>query len=218
MGDAGGDEQPQSLAQRGKDKVVGKATERLEGMEGGGQISEALSSSSTIHLIMLLQLIPSVYLSWYIVAFVLCLVFGLRGDFFILTFFEPFDYENFSPAVEAGDWRPLVHWLSLVITQTLIAPLLIIIVCYGFCSARPIQRDATTLSTTLGMLHFFLSTTAMQQTPENWVWFATTFPCGYIMGKSAEFVLGRMQNKRKPKRRRITRNFNKTTPYADWKS
>ena len=32
MGDAGGDEQPQSLAQRGKDKVVGKATERLEGM------------------------------------------------------------------------------------------------------------------------------------------------------------------------------------------
>ena len=105
MGDAGGDEQPQSLAQRGKDKVVGKATERLEGMEGGGQISEALSSSSTIHLIMLLQLIPSVYLSWYIVAFVLCLVFGLRGDFFILTFFEPFDHENFSPAVEAGDWR-----------------------------------------------------------------------------------------------------------------
>ena len=164
---------------------------------------------------MLLQLIPLTYLAWYVVALVLSLAFGLRGDYFVITFFEPFDHENFTPAVEAGDWRPLVHWLSTVITQTLIAPCLIIIVCYGPGSSRPIHREATNLSTTLATLHFFLATTVMQAAPENWVWFATTFPCGYFMGKSAELVLAHV-TKNKPRRRRIRRSQTRTAPYNAW--
>ena len=57
------------------------------------------------------------YLIYYIIAAVLAGALGTKFDGL-----EPFDHEKFTPAVESDNLRPLVNWLSMVLTFGLFAP------------------------------------------------------------------------------------------------
>ena len=57
------------------------------------------------------------YLIYYIIAAVLAGALGTKFDGL-----EPFDHEEFTPAVESDDLRPLVNWLSMVLTFGLFGP------------------------------------------------------------------------------------------------
>lgn len=133
----------------------------------------------------LLCVIPAVYAAFYVVAAILSASFGTRFDGV-----EPFDHISFSPATESADRRPLVDWLTTVVTLTTIGPWLIY---FGLGDAH----RATDCGQAVLSIHFFLTTTVTQRTPDNWVWWSTVMPCGIFMGRMAEFLCSR-----KPRRRR----------------
>ena len=170
--------------------------------EGGGGLAEHIGSSDTFLIRALLIVVPLTYAAWYGAAAVLSIAFGINGGQFLLTFLEPFDHIQFTPAATADDWRPLVHWLAMVLTLTMACPWLIYFAC------RPHKR-ATECSTAFNALHFFLCTTLTQETPENWIWWATVMPCGVFMGRMAEFMIAMMPP---PKKRRS--GLQSVTPYS----
>ena len=203
----GGDAKPsmrsraEAAANQGRERGAGKLAE----MEGGEGLADLVGGGDAGVLRVLLVIVPCQYLAWYFAAATLSLAFGVTGDSFIITFVEPFDHINFTPMVEGGAWKPLVNWLSTVLTLTLVSPWLIYFGC------RPAKDRATDCSTAMQALHFFLATTVTRQTPENWIWWATVMPCSVFMGKVAQFMITHLKQQRKDRRRgRPTTPYNKS--------
>ena len=165
--------------------AVGKGKE-IAGGDAAGKAKEALGGGKNMFIVKaMVGLLPSTYLVWYGVVFALTAAFGLGGGNFFIQGLEPFDHVVFSPLVDGSDWRPLVHWLSMVLTMAFACPLMI----YSWCRKVPDSTKATECSTAINAIHFFLCTTVTQQTPENWIWWATFMPCGLFMGKMAQFMM-----------------------------
>ena len=192
-----------NVGRAGGAKAADTAADKVGDMKGDMTSFRGTTGKNIIYV--LFMVLPSFYLAWYVAAITLSAAFGIRGSFFIITFLEPFDHINFSPVIEGGQWRPLVHWLSMIFAMAFAGPWLIYFAC------RP-KRLATDASTAVNSLHFFLCTTITQQTPENWIWWATFMACGVFMGRTAEFMIARipMSNKR----RWSDGNKKKTTPYS----
>ena len=152
-------------------------------LEGGADFEEHETGTSVFHA--LLWIVPGLYIVWYVLALILLAVLGQGSS---ITFTEPFDHNAFTPAVTA-DRRPLVNWLSMLLSTTVAGPWLV------YFAIREARR-ATDCAIAVGSLHFFLSTTVTRQTPENWVWFATFMPCMLFMGRMAEFMLARFERRR----------------------
>ena len=74
------------------------------------------------------------------------------------TGLEPFEHENFRPAVDSADLRPLVTWLSMVLTFCLFGPWI------TYFSVRDSER-AVDNATAIQGLHVFLSTTCAPTVP-----------------------------------------------------
>ena len=198
-----------SAKEQGKDKfksVVGESEE-------GGELMEHLQGTETATIRSLIIFVPSVYLAWWLTALLLSMFFGISGEGWkSITFMEPFDHIAFSPVIESGavegeNRRPLVNWLSMVMTMTLPGPWLLYLTC------RPHANTATDVSTAFNALHFFLCTTITQVTPENWIWWATTMSTGFFLGRSAEFLIAKIKKKKKPRR---ATTGEKATPYKKW--
>ena len=188
----------EQVAERGRERAI----EQVEGMEGGEEIGAILGGDNFV-LRALLILVPCQYIAWYGAVVGLSLAFGVSGDDFLINFIEPFDHENLSPLIVDGDRRPLVIWLSCVLTLTLANPWLIFIVC------RHDSSRAVEIATPMQALHFFLCTTVTQATPENWVWWATVMPCSQFMGRMAAFMINHIRTRKRPRRRGAP-----TTPYT----
>ena len=124
-----------------------------------------------------------------------------------ITGFEPFDHVNFTPAIEDGDWQPLINFLSFVLAYTVAGPWLI------FFATRDASR-ATDVSQAVMSLHFFLCTTVTQQTPENWIFWATYMPSGIFMGRMAEFMLSRLAALSDGRKRRSDQS-NRVSAFCD---
>ena len=169
------------------DRARQASAKALGGLDGGEEVAEHVAAADSFVFRALLWIIPSLYIIWYAVAIILMLVFGSWGS---ISGIEPFDHVSFSPVATANDWRPLVHWLSMTLTLTLAGPWLI----YFFVRA---PSRATDCSTAVSSLHFFLCTTVTQETPENWIWWATMMPCTVFMGRMAEFMLTRFAKGRR---------------------
>ena len=170
----------ESGAERAR-QASAKALEKF----GGEEVAEYVAAGDSFVFRALLWIVPCLYILWYAVAAILMLGFGSWGSF---SGIEPFDHVAFSPVATANDWRPLVNWLSMTLTLTLAGPWLI----YFFTRA---PSRATDCSTAVASIHFFLCTTVTQETPENWIWWATTMPSTVFMGRMAEFMLTRFARK-----------------------
>lgn len=193
-----------AVAEKAEAKAREKGVSWLEEREGGEGLAEHLGGADTFVLRALFVVIPLQYLAWYAAALALCVVFGTTGNAFLITFVEPFDHINFTPLVEDGEWQPLVNWLATVLTVTLADPWIVYFIL------RP-KKEAITCQTAMQALHFFLATTVTQQTPENWIWWATTMPCYVFMGRVAEFLIARL-----PPKERKRRTGARTTPHNKW--
>ena len=191
-------------AEEGAEKAKEKGLEKLGEMEGAEGITDALGGSDTFILKKLLIVIPCLYGAWYGAAAALSFGFGISGESFLITGFEPFDHIQFSPVFEGDEFRPLVHFLGMVLTMCLAGPWLIYFAC------RP-EKRATEISTAINSLHFFLATTVTQETPENWIWWATFMASGFFMGRMAEFMIAKLPVRRK--RRRKDDSQQMPTPY-----
>ena len=177
-GGEGGDEEEALTV---KDKVKGKITDALGEREGGGAVADLIANEDTFILRGLVWIVPGIYIFHYASVAIMMTAFGLIDG---ITGFEPFDHVNFTPAIEDGDWQPLINFLSFVLAYTVAGPWLI------FFATRDASR-ATDVSQAVMSLHFFLCTTVTQQTPENWIFWATYMPSGIFMGRMAEFMLSR---------------------------
>lgn len=194
--DASAKERVDNLKERGN-SWVDDEKDRISSTD----ISEHLNDTFIVKALVLS--VPGTYAVWYINVLLISAIIGVN-----VTWLEPFDHVAFSPIVaEDGDHRPLVHWLSTVLTLTLATPWII------YFSIRPTKR-ATDVSTAITSLHFFLCTTITQETPENWIWWATMMPCGVFMGRVAEFMIARLPSKRRRAGRRVANQD--VTPYAAW--
>lgn len=192
-------------AAEGAAKARAKGASWLEGQEGGEGIAEHFGGADTAVLRALIPIVILEYGAWFGASAVLYIVFGIGVEDFVMEIgMSPFDHVNFTPLVEGGEWRPLVHWLATVFTVTLAAPWLV----YFF--VRP-NKVATEAGTAMQALHFFLATTVTQQTPENWIWWATVMPCFIFMGRVAEFLVARL-----PPRERKKRTGSSTMPHNKW--
>ena len=87
------------------------------------------------------------YVVYYAVAAVLSGALGTR-----FSGLEPFEHEDFTPAVERDDLRPLVVWLSMVLTFCLFGPWIVYFVTRD-------SDKAVDCATTVQGLHIFLTTT-----------------------------------------------------------
>ena len=185
------DEEEQSLKERVKErakaKAQEKAQEKLSEFEGSEKVADIVGGDSFV-VRALLWVVPGVYGLWYGIAAAFMAVFGLIDDFNAIV---PFNHVDFSPMVEDGNMLPLINWMSAILSLTVAGPWLI------YFAVRNAER-ATDTSSAVMSLHFFLATTVTQQTPENWLWWATMMPCGVFMGRMAEFMLARFQ---RPKRK-----------------
>lgn len=187
------------------DKAKEKGAAALEGVDGGEGLAGALGDSDSFMFRALAIIVPLQYFSWYVAVVAFSVAFGETFSMnprAMLTGIEPFDHINFSPLVTPGDWKPLINWLSEVVTLTVVTPWLVYFVC------RPAKR-ATDCGTAMQALHFFAATTITQQTPENWVWWATTMPCFVFMGRVTELMIEKM-----PPPRRNRRKGKMSTPYS----
>ena len=191
-----------NVRKAGHAKAEGKLSDTLDGKKDDMTSFRGTTDKNIIYVLTLV--LPSFYLAWYVAAITLSAAFGISGSNFIITFLEPFDHINFSPVVEGGEWRPLVHWLSMIFAMAFAGPWLI------YFASRP-KKLATDASTAVNSLHFFLCTTITQQTPENWIWWGTFMACGVFMGRTAEFMIARIPMS---KRRRTKDGYKKTTPYS----
>ena len=75
--------------------------------------------SGTFMLRALAVVMPGFYACYFLAAGVLSAAFGTA-----FTGTEPFDHIDFNPAVQGATsgWRPLVTWLSMILTMTLAGP------------------------------------------------------------------------------------------------
>ena len=180
--EAAEDGEPTTLKAKSVEKSKAKVGEMLaERGESGAAVADIVTNQDTFILRGLVWIVPGLYAFWYGSVALMMFAFGMLDTF---TGFEPFDHINFTPAVEDGDWLPLINFLSMVIATTVAGPWLI------FFATRDASR-ATDCSQAVMSLHFFLCTTVTQQTPENWIFWATFMPSGLFMGRMAEFMLAR---------------------------
>lgn len=143
---------------------------------GGARRYEYMERSLVLQMLLVE---PALYAADYAIAA------ALAGAFQIdLDGTEPFDHSVCAPVTTNGVWRPLVNWITLVLTFALVGPWLIYFI------VRDAHR-AVDAATAMATMHFFLCTTVTQAVPENWVWFSTLLPLWLWLGQSAEFLLSR---------------------------
>ena len=128
----------------------------------------------------LVFVLPAAYALNFTMAAVLSAAFGVS---FAVS--APFDHSRFSPNPSDGV-RPLVNWLSFMVTFAAVGPWLI------FFIVRDAQR-AVDCATVLTTTHFFMCTVVTQRIPENWQWWATVMPAWLFAGRLAEFLLVKLR-------------------------
>ena len=160
------------------EEAKGMSSDRLadmgidaEGLPGGGEVSEQFGMLKSVGIVL-----PMFYATYYAVAAVLS---GALGTPF--TGLEPFEHEEFTPAVKNDNLRPLVVWLSMVLTFCFFGPWIVYF-------AVPDSSKSVDVATTVQGMHVFATTTATQLFPENWIWWATLMPCMFFQGRLAQFM------------------------------
>ena len=53
-----------------------------------------------------------------------------------------------------------------------------------------------------------------QATPENWIWWATSFACGFFMGRVAEFLIAKLGQKKRVGKTKYAGD--KPLPFGKW--
>ena len=111
-------------------RAAATARSALSRYEGGEELADRLAAEPGV-LRPLLLAVPALYTAFYAVSATLSGAFGTA-----FNGVEPFDHVLFSPAVQGhDDWRPLVDWLSTVLTLTLVGP---------WCAMRAARASRTT--------------------------------------------------------------------------
>jgi len=156
---------------------------------------------SQIWLFRFLLIMPWLYALWYVLVLIFTAAFGVLP----VDGLEPFKHEHFllrpnateangavAFAAEVGrtddggrEYRPLVAWLSLVLSHVLVAPWLV-------CIAAHDPKRVFDYCMVLQITHLILTTVISADVPSSPVWWGTTAVCFVVQSQLAFLYIARL--------------------------